>query len=138
VEIDWEHVALIVAAVLGTGGIGGFLGIRLQASKQSADTRRDNFEAMVATLQDEMRRLQEQARQDRERHEKAEAKADEVAKELAEHRGATDARINQLERDRERLSAEIAALADKVCPWGRVDCPRVARGIVSPGIGDQG
>jgi len=132
--MDWEHILLVLAAVLGTGGIGGLLGYRVQARKQKADAwtseqqeRRGNFEAIVETLQEEMKRLKAEGERERELRVRAEEKAEANAKELAEHRGRTEARIDQLEKDNERLAREMAALTARVCPWGRVDCPRVAR-----------
>ncbi len=128
IPIDWEHVALIVAAVLGTGGVGGLLGYKVKWRKQQADAWasheqewRSNFETMVESLQDEMKRLKE-AREA-------------TVKEFAEYKGRTETKIEQLERENERQAAELRALTSRVCPWGRVDCPRAPASIGGGGGG---
>jgi hypothetical protein len=127
-----ELVRAILAALAGALGAlgaaylalhGKLAEVRISSRAADREANREDFVAFTAELRAELDRLREENERDRELRQEAEVKAERVAKELAEHRGATDARIAHLER-------QVRELHGQACPWGRANCPREIAPVV--------
>ena len=81
--------------------------VRAEAEAAKRDDKRDDFATLVKALQDDNKGLRDQ---------------------LGELRGATDARISQLERDNAELRREVEALRANTCAWWTgTECRRPAK-----------